>query len=460
MSGNDETPIQSAETAEIKKTKEQVQEDATTLLTTGKRHLLVNDVPAAVTAMSQACELLSKMYGESAIECAEAYYLYGKALLDLSRLETGVLGNALDGVPEEEDEGNSSKIEDPSKLTDEEKQEVDEKVREALKENFVDLENKVADKSEETKQANGDVEAAVGKKEDDGKGSDDKSVAEEEKKSEAEKVEPETKEGDGTKAKELDDGETADDEDMEEGADSHDEGTESKDEMETDEVDNGDEKDKEASDKDDEEPSNLQLAWEMLEVAKVAYTKQIETGDADNTRNYEEMLCKSIMALGEVSIENENYCQAVEDMQLCLKKREAMPKDSRLIAETQYQLGVAQGFNNQFDEAVTSLKTAIQILEERVKKIKNEEKSSEVEKKEAEELEALIPEIEGKIADTEDMKKEADAKQKDEGTGFEVTASGKGDVEAVSSIAVKRKAEGADSLNKKVAVDEQTAGAS
>jgi len=459
MSGNDETPIKSAETAEIKKTKEQVQVDATTLLTTGKRHLLVNDIPAAVTAMSQACELLSKLFGESAIECAEAYYLYGKALLELSRLETGVLGNALDGVPEEEDEGNNSKIEDPSKLTDKEKEEVDEKVREALKENFVDLENKAADNSVETKEAKDDVEAPVAKKEDDGKGSDAKSVAEEENKTEAKEVEPEAKDGDETKAKELN-GDAADEEDMEEGADSHDEGTESKDEMETDEVDDGDEKDKEASDKDDEEPSNLQLAWEMLEVAKVAYTKQIETGDADNTRNYEEMLCKSIMALGEVSIENENYCQAVEDMQLCLKKREALPKDSRLIAETQYQLGVAQGFNNQFDEAVTSLKSAIKILEERVKTIKNEEKSSEVEKKEAEELEALIPEIEGKIADTEDMKKEADAKQKDEGTGFEVTASGKGDVEAVSSIAVKRKAEGADSLNKKVAVDEQTAGAS
>merc|ERR1712002_295613 len=337
------------------------------------------------------------------------------------------------------------------------KQEVDEKVREALIENFVDLENKVADKSEETKQANGDVEAAVGKKEDDGKGSDDKSVAEEEKKSEAEKVEPETKEGNGTQAKELD-GDAAEDEDMDEGSDSHDEGTESKDEMESEEVDNGDEKDKEVSDKDDEEPSNLQLAWEMLEVAKVAYTKQIEIGGADNTKKYEEMLCKSIMALGEVSIENENYCQAVEDMQLCLKKREALPKDSRLIAETQYQLGVALGFNKQYDDAVRSLKTAIQILKERVKNIKNEEKSSDVEKKEVEELEALIPEIEGKIADTEEMNKDADAKQKGEGVGFEAIASAKGDVEAVSSIAVKRKAVDDDSINKKVAIDEQTAG--
>merc|ERR1712112_596393 len=226
--------------------------------------------------------------------------------------------------------------------------------------------------------------------------------------------------------------------------------------MDTNEVYDGDVKDKENSDKNDEEPSNLQLAWEMLELAKVAYSKQIETGDADNKKEYEEKLCKTMMALGEVSIENENYCQAVEDLQMCLKKREAMPKDSRLVAETQYQLGVAQGFNKQYDEAVKSLNSAIQILKERVQNIKNEEKSSEVEKKEAEELEALIPEIEGKISDTEDMKKESEAKEKGGEVGLEVEASAKGDVEA-NSIAVKRKAEGDDSINKKVAVDEQTA---
>merc|ERR1719318_1965223 len=338
--------------------------------------------------MSQACELLSKMFGETAIECAEAYYFYGKALLELSRLESGVLGNALDGVPEEEDEANSSKVEDPSKLTDEEKN---------------------------------------GKISDDGK----KSESNEEKQAAANEVGSEAREGEKAEgdeaAKDL------------EGDDSHDEADESKEGMVTDEID-GDVKDKEASDKNDEEPSNLQLAWEMLELAKVAYSKQIETGDADIKKEYEEKLCKTMMALGEVSIENENYCQAVEDMQMCLKKREAMPKYSRLVAETQYQLGVAQGFNKQYDEAVKSLNSAIQILKERVKNIKNEEKSSEEEKKEAEELEALIPEIEGKIADTEDMKKESEAKQKgEEEVGFEAAASAKGDVEAVS-IAVKRKA--------------------
>jgi len=450
MSANDETPAQSElPTVETPKTKEEVQKEATTLLTTGKRHLLVNDVPAAVTVMSQACELLSKMFGETAIECAEAYYFYGKALLELSRLESGVLGNALDGVPEEEDEANSSKVEDPSKLTDEEKNEVEEKVSEALEENFVGLEKK----SEETKEVvKGKTEEAVAKEEENGKVSDDgkKSESNEEKQSAANEVGSEAREG------EKSEGDKAE-EDLE-GDDSHDEADESKEGMVTDEID-ADVKDKEASDKNDEEPSNLQLAWEMLELAKVAYSKQIETSDADNKRECEEMLCKTMMALGEVSIENENYCQAVEDMQMCLKKREAMPKDSRLVAETQYQLGVAQGFNKQYEEAVKSLNSAIEILKERVENIKNEEKSSEAQKKEVEELEALIPEIERKIADTEDMKKESEAKQKGEEVGLEVSASAKGDVE-VSSIAVKRKAEGDDSISKKVAIDEQTAGAS
>ena len=45
----------------------------------------------------QASELLSAEHGEAAYECADAYYYYGKALLEMARAEAGVFGNALDG---------------------------------------------------------------------------------------------------------------------------------------------------------------------------------------------------------------------------------------------------------------------------------------------------------------------------------------------------------------------------
>merc|ERR1712029_835109 len=75
----------------------------------------------------------------------------GKALLELTRMESGVLGNALEGVPEEESENNTSQFEDPAKLTDKEKNEVTDTVAEALEENAKDLEEK-AEKAKEAKE--------------------------------------------------------------------------------------------------------------------------------------------------------------------------------------------------------------------------------------------------------------------------------------------------------------------
>ena len=69
----------------------------------------------------------------------------------------------------------------------------------------------------------------------------------------------------------------------------------------------------------------------MLELVKVVYIKQIETGDGDNTF-LEVRLCSSILALGEVSLENEYDIQAVEDIKLFLEKlKKNLLKDSRYI---------------------------------------------------------------------------------------------------------------------------------
>lgn len=43
------------------------------------------------------CCCSSGKHGQMAEECCEAYYYYGVSLLELARLENGVLGNALKG---------------------------------------------------------------------------------------------------------------------------------------------------------------------------------------------------------------------------------------------------------------------------------------------------------------------------------------------------------------------------
>ena len=69
------------------------------------------------------------------------------------------------------------------------------------------------------------------------------------------------------------------------------------------------------------------------------------------------------------------------------------------MAETHYQLGVAQGFNAQYDEAVESLRNAINLIQSRIGNLEKVE--GEEAKKEVTDLKALIPEIEEKIKDTE-----------------------------------------------------------
>ena len=66
-------------------------------MTVGKRDLLLQDPNSAVEHLSEACEMLGKLYGETAPETGDAYFYYGKALLELGRLEAGVIDNVLDG---------------------------------------------------------------------------------------------------------------------------------------------------------------------------------------------------------------------------------------------------------------------------------------------------------------------------------------------------------------------------
>jgi len=197
----------------------------------------------------------------------------------------------------------------------------------------------------------------------------------------------------------------------------------------------------------------------MLEIAKVAYTNKLASATPEEKKAVEMKICETLLTLGEVSVENETYEQAVTDITECLNKRKELhAADSRRIAETYYNLGVALGHSYKFDEAVAALEDAIKVLQLRMENLKNKTESSDESKvndafytREGEitELESLIPEIQEKIQDTKDMK---DQQEKDkEQTGFQNGGEGSAAAKPISTISVKRKAEGSETVSPKKA---------
>merc|ERR1712167_440088 len=73
----------------------------------------------------------------------------------------------------------------------------------------------------------------------------------------------------------------------------------------------------------DDDIGHLEHAWEMLEMARMIWSK---AGKVD-------LACEALHLLGEVSMEGHNFVQAVADFEDCLSKRiAALPSGSRSIA--------------------------------------------------------------------------------------------------------------------------------
>ncbi|KAI5139711.1 Nuclear Autoantigenic Sperm Protein [Manis pentadactyla] len=610
-----------------------VDSEAKKLLGLGQKHLVMGDIPAAVNAFQEAASLLGKKYGETANECGEAFFFYGKSLLELARMENGVLGNALEGVHVEEEEG--EKTEDESLV--ENNDNIDEEAREELREQVYDamgekeeakkiedkslvkpetdkeqeaemekggredmdisepaeeLQEKVESTPDKLTETNGkakeatapeglrEAEVPSGKLEQEApdaeagksvsaldaqeecreKGGQEKQgevivniegkpkeasgkqpVVTPEKRGsalevEAEPVDPTIKPvdvgGDGPKEQvaasvnepgkavleqlvgqevppaeespELiaeavsevpeklgqeaivlpKDGavngllaagdktpiepqtnaegltEMKDDSELEEvgaklvpkeenklsteesevagdGVDTevaqgatvespedkvkiaaNEEAQEREEQMKEGEETEGSEEEDKENDKAEETPNdsvlenkslqeneeeeigNLELAWDMLDLAKIIFKRQ-------ETKEAQLYAAQAHLKLGEVSVESENYVQAVEEFQACLNLQEQyLEAHDRLLAETHYQLGLAYGYNSQYDEAVVQFSKSIEVIEKRMAVLNEQRKEAEGSpaeyEKEIEELKELLPEIREKIEDAKE----------------------------------------------------------
>nr|XP_029542727.1 nuclear autoantigenic sperm protein isoform X5 [Oncorhynchus nerka] len=265
-----------------------VMAEAKKLIGAGNRHLVMGDVVSAVHVFQEACGMLAARYGDTADECGEAFFLCGKSLLELARVENTVLGDALEGVPEESSEEEGEKLD------------------------------------------NSKIESADNLEDDD---DDD--------------------EGEGT----------------------------------------GEDK--------EEEVGNLQLAWEMLEVAKVIYKRKENKED-------QLMAAQAYLKLGEVGAESGNYPAAVEDFQDCLSLQlKHLPPHSRLVAETHYQLGMTYCITGQYSQAIQHYSSSVKVIESRLAMLqevidKAEGEDGAKEKTELEELKQLLPEVAEKVEDAKE----------------------------------------------------------
>uniref|UniRef100_A0A6J0SVA2 Nuclear autoantigenic sperm protein isoform X1 n=1 Tax=Pogona vitticeps TaxID=103695 RepID=A0A6J0SVA2_9SAUR len=188
------------------------------------------------------------------------------------------------------------------------------------------------------------------------------------------------------------------DEEMGEGEET--EGSEEEDKAEDDKENESTVEEKESE---EDEVGNLELAWDMFELAKVIYKRQ-------DTKEAQLHAAQAHLKLGEVSIESENYLQAIEEFHSCLAlQQKYLEAHDRLLAETHYHLGLAYHYNNQYDEAVQQFSKSVEVIDKRLvmlaERLKAKGEGSIDDEKEIEELEELLPEIKEKIEDSKESQK-------------------------------------------------------
>lgn len=342
--------------------------EAKKLFARGLRSLAVRDYKSAVSFFEDATQIMDSVYGVSADECGDYYLKYGIALFELARLESGVLdgvvsAQAKESATDDDDEG-------------EEEEEVDED----------------------------------GEGEDEGEGEGEGDAEEGDQAApEAKKCDPENETVEDVKpgkSAEPSAGTSTVEEDIaikepvagtSSGVSAPVAGTSSGNAH--------DEDQKEAAE--DAEPSNTEIAWEVLSTARDIFRRTLENEGS------KVKLADSLQTLAEISLEWENF-EAASDLfqeSLALKK-EVLPEGDRSIAESYYHIGITFSFMNEIERANDCFRSAVQVIETKIANLKKklDQESSTLSEEERNaitseinELETLLPDMAARIEDSRDQ---------------------------------------------------------
>merc|ERR1711936_651065 len=367
------------------------------LMSDGKRNYVCQQPHLAMDCFVELCEMMSKCYGQESEKCVDAYLMYGKTLIDVARLENGVLGHAIKEMPvfgSETDDAETEKeeinTEDEDDSTPKLKpEEIREKVVLALRnENLYNEQESEDEGTEDEGEEEGEVAGAENNETEATNKANNGDVK-------SETASEQVSSNSSTSAKKT----------------------------ETMDVDDGIESDGSDHDHDNDDVSNLELAWEMLELTSIILKRQLEgeekLSDADTVKT---KLAETKYGLAQISMEAGRYNESVLDFTECLElfKEVHEDKNGRIIAEGYYNIALALSLDKKYTEAIQGYEKAVSILKARVEdleakvKVMGEKKdASDADEKEMKEYREEIEELNdlivldmmAKIEDAQEAKK-------------------------------------------------------
>ncbi|XP_053679734.1 protein NASP homolog [Anopheles nili] len=341
-----------AEKSETLVTKEEKINEAKELFGRGSRNYCMKQYADAADDLSACCSIYSELYGPNAVECGLPYLMYAKSLIAIGKDENNLIvpgddeEEADDDDDDDEENGEEEGADGDEKEEHEEKQDEDEEMdtkessTDAKDSTVAEKENGIEEKKEESDPSKVEVatEAAAGSS-----SSDAKAVA---------------TNGEPTPGPSTSNGDTSVQE---------------------------------------ETPDNLQVAWEILELAVHIFQEQGEKG-------YEN-LPECYVELAGISFENSFFKDAINDYGKALEiYKKTNQSDQRLLAEVNYKVGLCHMMEREFEESIISFKGAITELDKVVETEKAKEQTDDT-KEIIEDIEQLKKEILDKITDVEEAMK-------------------------------------------------------
>ncbi|KAJ2230227.1 hypothetical protein IWW45_005871 [Coemansia sp. RSA 485] len=154
-----------------------------------------------------------------------------------------------------------------------------------------------------------------------------------------------------------------------------------------------DEGSEQGEEEEDEEQDDFGAAWDVLDLARVIQSKA-----TDNRSQLK--YAETLMLLGDVSMESENFAQAVNDYTQALDvKLQFLQDDDRELAEIYYKVALAHEYNQDTQKALLLMSDVERILTNRLAKSEDEEKQS---------LEEVLDDVKGKIEEWKTPQKKVD----------------------------------------------------